>query len=520
MPRIALTSQTTTGQSTGLVSHNGLLLAGYWLLGLWAAAIAVTTAATYLITAGSFDYVEGVALGHQLMLANGLPLYATASDQPPYSVPLYGPLFYWINSLLLDTQAPSFTAARALNLLATIYLCGLAVSVARRRLATGPAAAWLAVLLWLTLEPAAGFLLQNRPDTLALALGACGFIAATSQRRFALPCAALLLTATAYTKQTAVLAPLLAALLVLLTMQRRRDALVLLLTTAGMGLSVLLLLNTLTSGSYWDNAVLANLNGFSPGSALQAWSKAGRQPLFWLALVVMLSNLRTPGQRRGFAIYGLTSLAIYGLAVAKPGANSNYFLEYSWCAALALAPLLDDLLRSNDGRRHGLLTALVLLAGVHTLVLATQSLERLRTTAAVWPTHAEWLDYWQTAAGGPVASMRPGAQLLLGHAPYILDPHIIARLTEQGHFDESGLIEDLRSGSIGAVIAADDLTAGPGEFSNWSTGVRAAVARYYEKVDSLGYLSVWLPRLPGSNAVGTEKKLPASGLEGHSHTAK
>ena len=82
------------------------------------------------------------------------------------------------------------------------------------------------------------------------------------------------------------------------------------------------------------------------------------------------------------------------------------------------------------------------------------------------------------------------------------------------------MIEDLRSGSIGAVIAADDLTAGPGEFSNWSTGVRAAVARYYEKVDSLGYLSVWLPLAPGSNAVGTEKKLPASGLEGDSNTAK
>ena len=481
-----------------------MLRAGCWLLALWAASIAVITAITYLTTTGSFDYVEGVALGHQLLLASGQPLYATAGDQPPYSVPLYGPLFYWINSLLLDAQLPSFTAARALNLLATAWLCGLAVSVAQRRLATGPVAAWLAVLLWLTLEPAAGFLLQNRPDTLALALGASAFLLATSQRRFALPCAALLLTATACTKQTAVLAPLLAALLVLLTMQRRRDALVLLLTTAVTGMSVLLLLITFTSGSYWDNAVLANLNGFSPGSALQAWSKAGRQPLFWLALVVMLINLRTPGGRRSWATYGLTSLAIYGLAVAKPGANSNYFLEYSWCATLALAPLLDDMLHANGSRRHGLLQAVVVLASVATLLLATQSLERLRTTAAAWPAHAKWLNDWQTTVAGPVASMRPGSQLLLGYAPHILDPHIIARLTEQGRFDESELIEDLRSGNIGAVIAADDLTAAPGEFSNWSTAVRAAVARYYEKVDSLDYLSVWLPRNPGSNSSDTE----------------
>ena len=520
MLKFPLTYVQSTGHRADSRASHGLLVAGYWLLGIWAAAVAITTATSYLNMAGNFDYVEGVALGHQLMLASGQPLYGTASLQPPYSIPLYGPLFYWVNSLMLDPAALSFTAARTLNLLATVLLCLLAVNVARHRLATGAGVAWLAVLLWLTLEPAASFLLQNRPDTLALLFGASGFMAATGRRQYALPCAALLLIAAGCTKQTAMVAPLLAALLVLLTTQRRRDAGKLLLVTAGFGLSVLLLLITLTGGSYWDSAVVANLNGFSPGSALQAWSKAGRQPLFWLALGIMLFNLRTPGYRRTISIYGLTSLAVHGLAVAKPGANSNYFLEYSWCATLALAPLLDDLLRPNDGRRHALLTVLVLLAGVHTLVLATQSLERLRTTAAAWPAHAEWLDYWQTAAGGPVASMRPGTQLLLGHAPHVLDPHIIARLTEQGHFDESGLIEDLRSGSIGAVIAADDLTAGPGEFSNWSTGVRAAVARYYEKVDSLGYLSVWLPRAPGSNAVGTEKKLPASGLEGHSHTAK
>jgi len=30
------------------------------------------------------------------------------------------------------------------------------------------------------------------------------------------------------------------------------------------------------------------------------------------------------------------------------------------------------------------------------------------------------------------------------------------------------------------------------------------VARYYEKVDSLDYLSVWLPRNPGSNTSDTK----------------
>ena len=490
MQRIPLTNHALPDQWSALVTR-----AGFWLLALWAASIAVTTTATYLVTTGSFDYVEGVALGHQLVQASGLPLYSAPRDLPPYSVPLYGPLFYWINSLLLDPAAPSLGPARALNLLATIYLCGLAISIARQRLATTTGVAVLAVLLWLTLEPAADFLLQNRPDTLALALGASGFVAATACGRRALPYAALLLTAAAFTKQTAIVAPLLAALLVLLTTQRRQDAGRLLLSTAAFCLLPLLLLIILTGGGYWDSAVLGNLNGFSPGSALQAWLKAGRQPLFWLALGCMLYNLRSAGPRRSFAIYGLVSLAVHGLAVAKPGANSNYFLEYSWCAALALAPLLDGLLRpAAASRRRRLLTVLVLLAGLHSLQVATQSLQRLRATAATWPANTLWLNYWQSLADGPVVSMRPSAQLLQGYTPHLLDPHIIARLTEQGRFDETGLLNDLRNGRIGAVIAADDLTAAPGEFSNWSIAVRTAVAQHYKKVDSLGYLSVWIPR--------------------------
>ena len=71
---------------------------------------------------------------------------------------------------------------------------------------------------------------------------------------------------------------------------------------------------------------------------------------------------------------------------------------------------------------------------------------------------------------------------------------MVARLTEQGQFDERGFLDDLRQGRIGAVIGASDLTAGPGEFSNWSRGMRAALQQHYKKADTLGYLSVWLPQ--------------------------
>jgi hypothetical protein len=118
----------------------------------------------------------------------------------------------------------------------------------------------------------------------------------------------------------------------------------------------------------------------------------------------------------------------------------------------------------------------------------------LHQTAEDWPRNRDWLTHWEAAAMGPVASMRPGFQILQGRAPYILDPHIIARLTEQGRFDEQGFLDDLRHARIGAVIGAEDLTAGPGEFSNWSIGVRNAVQDHYVKTDTLGNLSVWLPQ--------------------------
>ena len=401
-------------QQTRSHGRSNWLAAAYWVLGCWAASLAVTTAYLYLVTAGSFDYVEGVGLGHQRISAGEESLYDVPANQPPYSVPLYGPVFYGIYGQLLDIAAPSFLPARVLNLLLTVYLCGLLLLVARQRLGVSTLAGCIAVLCWLALEPAAGFLLQNRPDTLALAFAASGFMVATSGNRSSLPWAALLLTAAAYTKQTAVVAPLIAALLVLLGTQRARDAGVLFLATLGLCLAIFLLLNGLTDGRYWNAAVMGNLNGFSPGSALVAWQKAGQQPLFWLALAVMLLNLRAVGTRRALAIYGLVSLALHGLAVAKPGANSNYFLEYSWCAALALAQLLDDLLRHSVFVRRGLLSALVLLACVISLGQATQSMQRLHHSAGDWPRYRDWLSHWEATASGPVASMRPGIQILQG----------------------------------------------------------------------------------------------------------
>ena len=474
----------------------GVLSTGSWVIaGLWASLLAVVTAVTYLGSEGSFDYVEGVTLGHQLMLADGLPLYETARDQPPFSVPLYGPLFYWINGLMLDPDAVSLITSRVLNLLATLFLCALAFILARQRLGTGIGAALLASILWLILEPAATFLLQNRPDTLALAFGAGGFAMATSRHRLALSGAALMLTAAAYTKQMAVVAPLVAALLVLVSEKRLREAVLFFFMTAGFGLTALVVLNIMTGGSYWDSAIASNLNGFAPGSALQAWIKAGRQPLFWLALLAMLYQLRSPGAHRAISLFGLVSLAVHGLAVGKVGANSNYFLEYSWCAALALAPLFDRLIRqATANTAHVMLTIVVMLASVHSLSQATTSLKHLRETAALWPDYIEWLNEWQQSVCGPVASIRPGAQLLQGFEPYILDPHIIARLSEQNDFDESMLIEDLEKGNIAAVIAAEDITASPGAFSNWSIAVRNAVAQHYVKADAFGYLSVWVAK--------------------------
>ena len=64
-----------------------------------------------------------------------------------------------------------------------------------------------------------------------------------------------------------------------------------------------------------------------------------------------------------------------------------------------------------------------------------------------------------------------------------------------------------RQARIGAVIGADDLTSGPGEFSNWSHGVRAALQEHYAKADTLGHLSVWLPQ---ENHTTSRSAIPSS----------
>ena len=101
----------TVWQTVGVFVYR----AAWVITGFSTGALVLLTAITFLSADGTLDYVEGVTLGHHLMLAEGEPLYAADRTQPPYSVALYGPVFYALNSLLLSPDNLSLVTSRSLN---------------------------------------------------------------------------------------------------------------------------------------------------------------------------------------------------------------------------------------------------------------------------------------------------------------------------------------------------------------------------------------------------------------------
>ena len=183
------------------------------LIGLWSSQRAYPF---------QLDAEEGFILNQAISLAHGQTIYPPI-DQPPFLVGNYTPLFPWIYSRVHGATATlaSLPLGRLLVELATLAcaLClAFIVGWRTRRLLL----ALLAPLLFLVSYEVFHWSAFVRVDLPALFLTVAGLgVFLTVRHRWGLVLSAALLVAAAYTRQTAVLAPLACAAALLLHDRRR-----------------------------------------------------------------------------------------------------------------------------------------------------------------------------------------------------------------------------------------------------------------------------------------------------------
>jgi len=474
---------------------------------VFAAVVLVQTWTCYLSADGYVDYVEGLVLYHQAQAAAGENIYdASFRAAPPYSIPLYGPVWYYLISPFLGAQ-PTLLPGRAAALLCMLGLAGSGCYVLRKQFQ----AAWVIAIpisiVWMTTVGTLQFGINNRVDALGCLLGALAVIACTTRFRANWCVVVLLLLGAAFTKATAAVAPGLTVFLYLLLERRWREAFTISIVTGLSAFGILLLGDLLSQGNFSQCLVFSNANPLKLSQALSLIENVCKQPVLpvgFVVAVVLLANRRA----RPFAIFGVLSFALAMFSAGKVGSNTNYFIEPSWATAMCLGIALTH---CRGHIRAPVAYALAAFLVIHSTARATSHVRHVNDTLAGWPMVQHAVEHY--GAQGLLLTMEVGAQVLAGQSPYIADAHIITRLTEAGRFDQQPIVEDLREQKLPALLLGKDIALEHVGHTNWTNEIRLAVAQYYRPQEKLGEVTLYVPRQVPLAADGLRCRSPEDSAE-------
>jgi len=452
------------------------------------------------------DYGEGI-VWQQAALIPGPLMYGNSQDLP-FIVFHYPPLYYLLVRAALPLE-PSFLAAgRLVSSFSTILIGALVTALvltAVRRSGRDIgriefASALAAGLLVVCLHAVRTWGMYMRVDIVAIALGLAGvLVGAWANGRLWLTATALLLCiASLFAKQTQLPAGIAVFLVALL--RNPRSALGAAAIAGLLGLGAVGLMEALTNGGFLHNIVGYNINRFTlkyvglvllaelPSSlfvGLMLWAAGSilaglgrpRADGSWLQ---RLRPADRPTTARAMLLVHFALASLMLVTVLKSGASFNYLMDWLCVGVVLIGVLLCDLARD---KQRFVFVALLLVIGV--LIQPFRQLpdqpppEQLARHMALVRRIAE--------AKKPVASENMTLLMQAGK-PVIFEPAIATELAMLGKWDETPLVEMIRSGGFAFMITIDNT---PGDTHRRTPAVDAAMRAAYPRVEQVGP-DLWL----------------------------
>jgi hypothetical protein len=302
-------------------------------------AFLLQAAASVWVTHGITE-VEAIIAAQATAFSRGAGLYYDLNHYP-FTVSPYGPLFYGLEAAAALLGFSPMLAGRVISMIALAVIVWLVYRLVALY-SENRYSPWAGALLAASTANLVTWGSVGQSDVLALMFSVaaleryCTYQVRGNNR--ALVMSAVLIAASIFTKQTFLAAGATISVVHLLHSPRRGLRYVTGLGCAG--IAVVVALNWATSGGYWSNAVLANLNPFSA-------AKLGDQLEYFGFTATALCLLAAAGlaapKVRGlhpFAIYLGFSAMIFLATASKIGSDLNYQTEtvvaLSLCGALAL----------------------------------------------------------------------------------------------------------------------------------------------------------------------------------------
>lgn len=422
-------------------------------------AFVLQAAAALWVTHGITE-VEAIIAAQATAFSRGSGLYYDL-NQYPFTVSPYGPLLYGLEGVAAGLGLSPMLAGRVISLAALAVI----IALVYRLLALyceSRYAPWAGALLAGSTANLVTWGSVGQSDMLALMFSAAALERYCTYQvrgtRAALAASAALVAAAIFTKQTFLAAG--ATICVLLLMENPKRGLRYIAGLGSAGLAIVAALNWATSGGYWSNAVLANLNPFS-------LAKLGNQLEYFAFTASALCGLAAAGlagpKIRGlhpFAIYLGFSTLMFLATASKIGADLNYqtetVLALSLCAAFALDRLrFFPLLFAGDKGWVTLLQIPLLfhmvlncaVTGKVAFQRVLRDLDRQDQFAALTPLIGQ---------SNRLLSVEIDPLLQTGRLIEV-EPLIYTLLVDAGMSDPKPVLEDLRQGRFDRVLLYEDV---------------------------------------------------------------
>jgi hypothetical protein len=425
-------------------------------------------------------------------------------------VPSMYAMHYWAPAMRVDTTAIALSAIMIFMAIIVGVLVCTPAQPANENAAKGGRVATIAIALGL-LVPCMHAMHYWAPtmrvDTVAIALSMMALLLAVwANGKFWLTTAALLLcVVSVYAKQTEISAGV--AIFLVGLSRNVRNALRAASLAAITAVAALALLQWLTNGGFLVNVLSYNINPFSRWAGYVVLRNEARESLPLIALMVAgftSAALRiyrqspaaawfvvlsgggpsTMAERAATArVLVLVHFAVSGLVASatifKHGSNVNYLIDVFASGCVLIGILLCDC-RDSEWLFPSL--AVILLAGV--LYLPIRTLPDHKDIAGL-----QALVQRISAAEKPVASEEMTLNLRAGK-PVIFEPDMVTVLTSLGRYDETPLVNMIRTQGFAFMITNDNIPGGNG----WrSPAVDTAMREAYPRTEQIGGLWVHLP---------------------------
>ena len=406
--------------------------------------------------------VEAIVASHAMMLSRGESLYWNL-DQYPFTVSPYGPTLYSLEAIGVLLGAAPMAVGRLAAFAALLWVIYLVYRITLLY-TEDKRYAWTGALIAGGTANLVSWGVVGQSDMPALAFSVAALerysVWRRDRRTAPLVWCGLFIALSIFTKQSFLAAG--ATISVLMSLDERRTALKFLAVLAPAGVATALLLNVLTGGYYFDNAIMANLNPF-------AWDVLGTQMNYLLnacgALIVMaFSGWRWAGSKeaRPLFAYGAAALTIFLLTSPKVGSDLNYQIEpvvaLSMCAGWSLWRLefFDKLLSRDKGLVPLLQLPLVLHLVLNCAIDFRQAGVRYIREVERRAQFAE-LKPWLEPSSGRILSVETDPLLHARNGEIEVEPLIYSLLVEAGVTDSGPVARDLAEAQFASVLLYHDL---------------------------------------------------------------